>query len=483
MISDTVNRPVLLLVDQFEELFRYALDDPDKAVTFVDVLLKTAAERKKVYVAITIRTDELDKCSRYPGLTDAVNAGQFLTPALDRFQIKEAIEGPVMLFNGTVEPTLSTWLLNSLEREEDKLPLMQHALKFLFAQAAAATPEGQRITLTLAGMHALFGGQPKEQFDSRVALRQFLSDRMDRFYEELPEPLRRATPALFCALTDIDSHGHDIRQAVPLSRLQQILAIPEADVILIVDVFRRQGYLRPEPGTPLEPGTNIDVTHECVLRTWTSLRDNWLVDEQRSRDHVREFVRDAYSYEADPDGHGGIFDSHRPRPLDRRTLPPLQGLVHTHRTDRRLGGALPRYQRLHPTADPRRQGPGDRRREPVRLFRHVPQPLARLRYLARLAQCGHSGRIAHPVHRRQLRLFQLPEQGQARRLGQCGHRTRQSACHLGPQYAERADGVRRRRGRHQRARRPRRFQRCRCRPRRRRRKTASARVWRRPPIR
>ena len=117
--------------------------------------------RKKVYVAITIRTDELDKCSRYPGLTDAVNAGQFLTPALDRFQIKEAIEGPVMLFGGTVEPTLSTWLLNSLEREEDKLPLMQHALKFLYAQAAAETPEGERITLTLAGMHALFGGQPK----------------------------------------------------------------------------------------------------------------------------------------------------------------------------------------------------------------------------------------------------------------------------------------------------------------------------------
>ncbi len=305
MISDSADRPVLLLVDQFEELFRYALDEPDEAVTFVDVLLATAAARKKVYVAITIRTDELDKCSRYPGLTDAVNAGQFLTPALDRFQIKEAIEGPVMLFGGTVEPALSTWLLNSLEREEDKLPLMQHALKFLYAQTAAAAAAGERIALTLAGMRTLFGEPAKDQLDSKIALRQFLSDRMDRFYRALPERLRRVTPALFCALTDVNSQGHDIRQAVRLHRLQKILAVPEADIVQIADVFREEGYLRPEPGTPLEPGTNIDVTHECVLRTWSSLRD-WLVDEQRSRDHVREFVRDAYSYEADPGGHGAF---------------------------------------------------------------------------------------------------------------------------------------------------------------------------------
>ncbi len=306
MVSDAVDRPVLLLVDQFEELFRYALDEPDEAVTFVDVLLAAAAAKKKVYVAITIRTDELDKCSRYPGLTDAVNTGQFLTPTLDRFQIKEAIEGPVMLFGGTVEPALSTWLLNSLEREEDKLPLMQHALKFLYAETAAETPEGERIVLTLAGMHALFGGDSGARSDSRTALRRFLSDRMDRFYQALPERLRRAAPALFCALTDIDSQGHDIRRAVPFKSLQKIVDLGEADLAAIVEVFRAEGYLRPPPGTPLAPGTNIDVTHECVLRTWGRLRNTWLMDEQRSRDHLREFVRDAYSYEADPAGHGAF---------------------------------------------------------------------------------------------------------------------------------------------------------------------------------
>jgi hypothetical protein len=301
MISEASGRPVLILVDQFEELFRYAIDQPYSAVTFVDVLLKTAGEKKKVYVAITIRTDELHKCSRYRDLTDVVNDGQFLTPDLDRSEVKEAIEGPIAVFGGKAEPALSTWLLNSLKEEYDKLPLMQHALRFLYRHKLQQQggDDTASLTLTLDDMYMLLGGY-SESFDrdSGAALRQFLSQRMDAVYAATPERLQRPTQALFCALTDIDSHGRDIRQAVPLGRLQKILGVQPIDVIDIVERYRAEGYLRPEPGQPLDPGTNIDVTHECVLRTWSRLQSDWLVQEQRSADNVRDFVRDAYSYES-----------------------------------------------------------------------------------------------------------------------------------------------------------------------------------------
>ena len=91
-VTAVEGRPIVILVDQFEEIFRYGQDDPYAASRFVDVLLKTAAVRGDIYVVITIRTDELEKCARYAGLTNAINHSQFLTPTLDRFQMQEAIE-------------------------------------------------------------------------------------------------------------------------------------------------------------------------------------------------------------------------------------------------------------------------------------------------------------------------------------------------------------------------------------------------------
>ena len=62
---------VLILVDQFEELFRFRHarpDAPDEAIAFVKRLLEATAQRDTpIYVVITMRSDFIGECMELPG--------------------------------------------------------------------------------------------------------------------------------------------------------------------------------------------------------------------------------------------------------------------------------------------------------------------------------------------------------------------------------------------------------------------------------
>jgi WD40 repeat protein len=303
---DLGGRPILVLVDQFEELFRFAQSDPHAAVKFVEILLQTAAAKRDVYVVITIRTDELEKCARYAGLTKAINASQFLTPTLDRYQIQEAIEGPIALFGGRIDPKLSVWLLNSLEEELDKLPLMQHALKIVYAHKTAR--EGRPdVTLGVEDFVAAFDLDPKLDFlsqESRRALRNSLSKRLDQIYESLPDRLKPGAERTFCALTAIETGSRDIRRPLQLGRLALTIGETVETAREIVEAFSsgEEAYLYVRGGRELATDDTIDVTHECVLRLWSRLQTDWLVKEKESADNIRLLGQLARTWEESREG-------------------------------------------------------------------------------------------------------------------------------------------------------------------------------------
>jgi WD40 repeat protein len=345
-ISLIEGRPILILVDQFEELFRYAQSDPDAAVSFVDVLLRTAeasrasAETRRetdeadairgdetpgIYVVITIRTDELERCSRYTGLTRAINESQFLTPTLDRFQIQEAIEMPIKLFGGSIDPGLTVWLLNNLEEELDKLPLMQHALKVLYLdklgnakdqahsiEEQASRSDSKHLTITLDDFARVFptqGGTKISTSQSLYSLRSSLSSRLDQLYDSLDSASSKlGAERLFCALTTIESRSRDIRQPLELAVLANTIGVSEDETLRIVQHFGRDegSYLQLRPATEEGAREVVDVTHECVLRLWLKLQDEWLREEQRSAENIRQLADTSKDYDEGGSEHGFI---------------------------------------------------------------------------------------------------------------------------------------------------------------------------------
>ncbi|WP_417725413.1 NACHT and WD repeat domain-containing protein [Salipiger sp.] len=310
-VTAVEGRPIVILVDQFEEIFRYGQDDPYAASRFVDVLLKTAAVRGDIYVVITIRTDELEKCARYAGLTNAINHSQFLTPTLDRFQMQEAIEGPITLFGGTIDPQLSVWMLNGLEEQLDKLPLMQHALRLLYLDARRKQPEGP-ITIRLPDFYEVFGiedfpGHAKSE--SHRALRTSLSHRLETIYAGLDPRDQDIARGLFCALTTIDSRGRDIRRPIRLGAAAETLACPLESLLRVVSRFRdgSESYLRiAGDHDGVDADDVVDVTHECVLRLWRPLQQNWLPDETTSAENIRFLAR--LAREREETSRGGWLD-------------------------------------------------------------------------------------------------------------------------------------------------------------------------------
>ena len=77
---------LLLVVDQFEEIFRFrdlsgSREAEEAAVECVSLLLgATSQSEVPVYVVLTMRSDYLGDCARFSGLPEAMNDSQFLCP-------------------------------------------------------------------------------------------------------------------------------------------------------------------------------------------------------------------------------------------------------------------------------------------------------------------------------------------------------------------------------------------------------------------
>src|SRR4029077_17914281 len=110
---------VVIVVDQFEELFRFAdaVDRPgggDDAAAFVKLLLEESEQRElPIYVVLTMRCDYIGECARYSGLPEAVTNALYLIPRMTRDQRRAALFEPVRVRGGTVGPRPALRALHS----------------------------------------------------------------------------------------------------------------------------------------------------------------------------------------------------------------------------------------------------------------------------------------------------------------------------------------------------------------------------------
>ncbi len=136
---------LLVVADQFEELFRYSkISVPqvgeeygagNDATEFVNLLLEVREHPAlPIYVVLTMRSDYLGDCSRFLGLPEAINRGQYLVPRLTRDERRSAIAGPVGVGGAQITPVLLTRLVNDVGDNPDQLSILQHALNRTWAR-------------------------------------------------------------------------------------------------------------------------------------------------------------------------------------------------------------------------------------------------------------------------------------------------------------------------------------------------------------
>jgi len=256
---------LLLVVDQFEELFRFQRDHRDKAheaAEFVRLLLAATQEYgTRLYVVITMRSDYLGDCSRFPGLPEILNGCQYLTPRLTRDQAREAVRGPAALAGVAIDDILLESLLDQTTDRRDQLPILQHVLMRMWK-----TP-GRGSTLTMKEFHAVGG------LDA-------LNVHVQQVYDEAPD--QDLARRVFQCLTDSSEGDRENRRPRRLSELAAETGSTEQAVTDVVEHFRGEGRsFLTSSDDALTSDSVIDIQHESIIREWAGLRQ-WAQQEADS---------------------------------------------------------------------------------------------------------------------------------------------------------------------------------------------------------
>lgn len=269
---------LLVLVDQFEEIFRFRKHgDPAEATAFVNLLLESAHQDDiPIYIVITMRSDFLGDCAVFAGLPEALNEGQFLTPRLTREQCRATVVGPAAGFGAEVEPELVNRILNDIGTDPDQLPLMQHALMRVWTvtlETAGATGEARGRGLGTASEMA---GQillKASTYEQVGGLLHALSRHADEAYGELGVEEHRLAEVLFRCLSERSEGRRDTRRPIQLQSVAEITGVSTERIAKVVEVFRRpdRSFLTPSAGVALELDTVLDIAHESLIRQWKKL--------------------------------------------------------------------------------------------------------------------------------------------------------------------------------------------------------------------
>ncbi len=118
---------LLLVVDQFEELFTLCKDRSEQQA-YVDNLLAAAVPEGVTTVVLTLHADFYPRCAQFDNLRLAFQDHQKYIGAMSLDELHAAIERPAAEGNWMLEEGLTNRLLREVADQPGSLPLLSHAL-------------------------------------------------------------------------------------------------------------------------------------------------------------------------------------------------------------------------------------------------------------------------------------------------------------------------------------------------------------------
>jgi len=287
---------LLLLVDQFEEIFRFRQSGDktgQEASHFIQLLLETARQTDfPIFIILTMRSDFLGDCAEFKGLAEVVNEGEYLIPRLNRKQRARAIEGPVKVGGAEISPRLKQQLLNDIGDDPDQLPILQHALMRMWDYWLNNANREQALDL--------------DHYNGIGRMTEALSRHGDEVYEELPDDNHRLLcMKLFKAITEKQGDGRGVRRPLPFSEIDEITGHQRDKMLTVIDAYRPIGrtFIMPGENVKIHDKIIIDISHESLMRVWQRLK-NWVNDEA---DSARIYIRLCETAQLHNRGEAGFY--------------------------------------------------------------------------------------------------------------------------------------------------------------------------------
>jgi energy-coupling factor transporter ATP-binding protein EcfA2 len=263
---------ILLMVDQFEELFRYRASRKDFATYnesegFVKLLVEAVRQKEvPVFIVLTMRSDFIGDCSQFQELTGLINNSNYLIPQMTRDDFRDAILGPVAVGGAKIDTGLVQQLLNEVGDNPDQLPILQHALMRTWDYWKQLKDPEKPIGLT--------------DYEAIGKMEKALSEHANEAYDELTPEGKGICESLFKTLTEKGADNRGIRHPTRIEVIASIAKSSGDKVIEVVERFRTpdRSFVTPSSEIPLNEDSVIDLSHESLMRIWNKLKV-W-VDEE-----------------------------------------------------------------------------------------------------------------------------------------------------------------------------------------------------------
>ena len=249
---------LLLVVDQFEEIFTLVEDDKERS-EFLE-LLTTAVrdDRCDIRIVLTMRADFFDRPLRFGDFGDLLRDATVPIASPTEDSMRAIIEQPAGNEGISFETGLVDRILSDGSDQPGALPLLEFSLTELFAGRDA-----DQLSATSYGQTGGVLGA--------------LGRRAESIVQDLATAEQAAARQLFLRLVNVEESGRDTRRRARRAELNR-LGIDGHVLYTVIAAFGDHRLLTFDRD-PITRGPTVEVAHEALITEWATL-NGWINDQR-----------------------------------------------------------------------------------------------------------------------------------------------------------------------------------------------------------
>jgi WD40 repeat protein/ABC-type Fe3+/spermidine/putrescine transport system ATPase subunit len=255
-----VGERLLLVVDQFEELFTLCRHEQERCAFLANLVYAATIPGGRVVVVVGMRADFYHRCAPYPGLRALVADQQFLVGPLDAEGLRRVIEEPARRVGLELEAGLTETITADVEARPGSLPLLEHVLLEVWRRR-----RGTMLTL--------------EAYVASGGVEGALAQRANVAYASLSPPEQEIARRVLLRLIQPGEGAEDTRRRAPMTELVRRPGQKE-DVEVVVQALADQRLVT-TGHDEVSGAAIVDITHEALIRGWPELRA-WINEDREA---------------------------------------------------------------------------------------------------------------------------------------------------------------------------------------------------------
>ena len=262
-ISDA---PLVLVIDQFEEIFTECEDEQERQC-FLDNLLHAASQSDgALSVVLTLRSDFLPETQQFERLNEVIANQGLLIPAMKESELREIITLPAKKAGHEFDAAVIDLLVKDSHRRDGALPLLQVVLTRIW--------DGLREGIEPATTYSQLGG-----------VGGALASAAERVYEGLTAEQQQIARRIFLGMVKLGEGTQDTKRAADIRHLmsyqddmevaREVLTRFSSKNSRFITLKRKVQEKADEPNV-----IQAEMTHEALLEHWQRLRQ-WIDTSRR----------------------------------------------------------------------------------------------------------------------------------------------------------------------------------------------------------